>query len=242
MTIEGGIIVMKIAICDDEQIFRDTLYKKLVKYNKTFEIKEFRTGRELIDSRIKFDIIFLDIEMPELNGMDTAKKLRKLSVGSIIIFLTSHIECIQDAFKVKAFRFLSKPVQEDALNEALEEAEKEIVGQEKIVINQKGKIFELSVPDVMYFEAFGDGTYVYDNKDNVYECTVALKEWDKRLEGTPFFKIHKSYIVSMMYVSSINNNVLRLEGVDQDFTISRRNITPFKDAYMDFVKNNSRVI
>ena len=45
MTIEGGIIVMKIAICDDEQIFRDTLYKKLVKYNKTFEIKEFRTGR-----------------------------------------------------------------------------------------------------------------------------------------------------------------------------------------------------
>ena len=52
---------MKIAICDDEQIFRDTLYKKLVKYNKTFEIKEFRTGRELIDSRIKFDIIFLDI-------------------------------------------------------------------------------------------------------------------------------------------------------------------------------------
>ncbi len=242
MTIEGGIIVMKIAICDDEQIFRDTLYKKLVKYNKTFEIKEFRTGRELIDSRIKFDIIFLDIEMPELNGMDTAKKLRKLSVGSIIIFLTSHIECIQDAFKVKAFRFLSKPVQEDALNEALEEAEKEIVGQEKIVINQKGKIFELSVPDVMYFEAFGDGTYVYDNKDNVYECTVALKEWDKRLEGMPFFKIHKSYIVSMMYVSSINNNVLRLEGVDQDFTISRRNITPFKDAYMDFVKNNSRVI
>ena len=233
---------MKIAICDDEQIFRDTLYKKLVKYNKTFEIKEFRTGRELIDSRIKFDIIFLDIEMPELNGMDTAKKLRKLSVGSIIIFLTSHIECIQDAFKVKAFRFLSKPVQEDALNEALEEAEKEIVGQEKIVINQKGKIFELSVPDVMYFEAFGDGTYVYDNKDNVYECTVALKEWDKRLEGMPFFKIHKSYIVSMMYVSSINNNVLRLEGVDQDFTISRRNITPFKDAYMDFVKNTSRVI
>ena len=233
---------MKIAICDDEQIFRDTLYKKLVKYNKTFEIKEFRTGRELIDSRIKFDIIFLDIEMPELNGMDTAKKLRKLSVGSIIIFLTSHIECIQDAFKVKAFRFLSKPVQEDALNEALEEAEKEIVGQEKIVINQKGKIFELSVPDVMYVEAFGDGTYVYDNKDNVYECTVALKEWDKRLEGMPFFKIHKSYIVSMMYVSSINNNVLRLEGVDQDFTISRRNITPFKDAYMDFVKNNSRVI
>ncbi len=233
---------MKIAICDDEQIFRDTLYKKLVKYNKTFEIKEFRTGRELIDSRIKFDIIFLDIEMPELNGMDTAKKLRKLSVGSIIIFLTSHIECIQDAFKVKAFRFLSKPVQEDALNEALEEAEKEIVGQEKIVINQKGKIFELSVPDVMYFEAFGDGTYVYDNKDNVYECTVALKEWDKRLEGMPFFKIHKSYIVSMMYVSSINNNVLRLEGVDQEFTISRRNITPFKDAYMDFVKNNSRVI
>ena len=61
---------MKIAICDDEQIFRDTLYKKLVKYNKTFEIKEFRTGRELIDSRIKFDIIFLDIA-----GIDTLDRI-----------------------------------------------------------------------------------------------------------------------------------------------------------------------
>lgn len=242
MTAEGGIIEVKIAICDDEQLFRDTLYKKLVKYNKNFDIKEFRSGRELIDSRMKFDIIFLDIEMPELDGMDTAKKLRKMSVGSLIIFLTSHIECVQDAFKVKAFRFLSKPVQESALQEALEEAEKEIVGQEKIVINQKGKIYELGVSDVMYFEAFGDGTYVYDNHDNIYECSVALKEWDKRLTGMPFFKIHKSYIVSMQYVSSIDNNILRLEGVDEEFTISRRNISTFKAAYLDFVKNNSRLV
>ena len=186
---------MKAAICDDEKIFRDDLIKHLQKMDPDLEFHEFTNGKELIRSKMQFDIIFLDIEMPELDGMETAAKLRKLSVGSLIIFLTSHIERVQDAFKVKAFRFLTKPVEAEPLLEALKSAKAEIEQQEKVVINQKGRIYELKLTDIVYIEAYGDGTYIYDNRDNVYECSVQLKEWNNRLEGSGFYKIHKSYII-----------------------------------------------
>lgn len=233
---------MRIAICDDEKIFRDAIYKYITKYNSDYEIKEFPNGRTLLNSRESFDIIFLDIEMPELNGMETAAKLRQLSVDSIIIFLTSHVEKVHDAFKVKAFRFLTKPVQNEALKEAFTEAVNEISNQEKVIINQKGKIYEVKLKDIVYIEAFGDGTYVYDNNNNVYECTVQLKEWDNRLRGHFFFKIHKSYIISMLYVTGIVDSRLTLSGVQSEFTVSRRNVSAFKEAYLNFVKNNSHVI
>lgn len=233
---------MKAAICDDEKIFRDDLIKYLQQMDPELEFHEFTNGKELIRSKMQFDIIFLDIEMPELDGMETAAKLRKLSVGSLIIFLTSHIERVQEAFKVRAFRFLTKPVQPQPLMEALRDAKAEIEQEEKVVINQKGRIYELKLTDIVYIEAYGDGTYIYDNRDNVYECSVQLKEWNNRLEGCGFYKIHKSYIISMRYVNRIVENQLTLEGVPADFTISRRNASAFKEAYLEFVKTNSRLL
>ena len=111
-----------------------------------------------------------------------------------------------------------------------------------MVINQKGRIYELKLTDIVYIEAYGDGTYIYDNRDNVYECSVQLKEWNNRLEGSGFYKIHKSYIISMRYVNRIVENQLTLEGVPAEFTISRRNASAFKEAYLEFVKTNSRLL
>ena len=114
--------------------------------------------------------------------------------------------------------------------------------QEKVVISQKGRIYELNLNDIVYIEAYGDGTYIYDNRDNVYECSVQLKEWNSRLEGKGFYKIHKSYIVSMRYVNGIVENQLKLEGIPAEFTISRRNAAAFKEAYLEYVRTNSRLV
>ena len=130
----------------------------------------------------------------------------------------------------------------DALKEAFSEAVKEISDQEKAIINQKGRIYEIKLKDIVYIEAFGDGTYIYDNKGSVYECSVQLKEWDSRLSGRYFFKIHKSYIISMLYVTSMVESSLTLSGIKSKFTVSRRNVTAFKEAYLNFVKNHSRVV
>lgn len=233
---------MKAAICDDEKIFRNNLRDIISELDPEIEICEFPNGKELLRSKAKFDIIFLDIEMPEINGLETAAKLRKLSVSSLIVFLTSHVDCVFDAFKVDAFRFLVKPAQHDKLAEVLKSAKEMLEKQEKVVISQKGRIYELNLNDIVYIEAYGDGTYIYDNRDNVYECSVQLKEWNSRLEGKGFYKIHKSYIVSMRYVNGIVENQLKLEGIPAEFTISRRNAAAFKEAYLEYVRTNSRLV
>ncbi len=233
---------MRIAICDDEKIMRDRLRVCLGRYDKDLCCDEYKSGLELLSSSDKYDIIFLDIEMPGISGMETAGELRRRKSNARIVFLTNHLECIQDAFKVKAFRFLSKPVDHEELNETLRETQAEILSLESIVISHKGRIDTIPLKKLVYFESFGDGTYIYDTDGNVYECSVQLKEWDKQLGGKGFFKIHKSYIVSLGCVSHIENNQLFLSGISQSFTISRRNLTSFREAYLKYVRNNARVI
>ena len=233
---------MKIAICDDEKHMRSLLRQKLAARSGEIKVTEFSGGRELISSKESFDMIFLDIEMPDLDGMETAARLREKGVSSLMIFLTSHEEFMRDAFKVKAFRFLSKPVDEKELDEAMSEAEKELSAQNKLIIEQRGRIYEVRSADVLYIEAYGDGTYIYDNAGNVYDSKKQLKQWEEELSGQPFFKIHKSYIVSLAQVARIEGAEVTLIGQKKPLTVSRRNLSAFKEAYLDHVRKNARIV
>lgn len=233
---------MKIAICDDEANIRNLLRQKIAERPEDANITEFSDGSGLLASKDNFDVIFLDIEMPRTDGMETAAKLREKGVCSLMIFLTSHDEFMRDAFKVKAFRFLSKPVAEKELNEALDEAEKELASQNKLIIEQRGRIYEIRLADVLYIEAYGDGTYIYDSSGNVYDSKKQLRQWEGELSEHSFFKIHKSYIVSLAQVIKIEGNEVTLSGLKKPLTVSRRNLSAFKEAYLNFVKYNSRIV
>ena len=108
----------KIAVCDDENIVIDDIIEKLQSRRNEYEIVRYNSGDELLTAALDFNILFLDIEMRGLSGMETAFKLREMNYDGIIIFLTSHTEFMPDAFKVKAFRFLNKPIDIEKFNEA----------------------------------------------------------------------------------------------------------------------------
>ena len=101
---------MRIAICDDEKIFRDQIKKYILEVSSDSSIDEYTCGDDLAGSESNYDIIFLDIEMPGISGIETAEKLRENGSDADIIFLTSHVEFVYEAFKVRAFRFLQKPI------------------------------------------------------------------------------------------------------------------------------------
>lgn len=233
---------MKIAICDDETHMRTLLSRKISARSPKIIITEFSDGSELVRTEETFDIIFLDIDMPQLDGMETAAKLRQKGTSSLMIFLTSHEEFVRDAFKVRAFRFLSKPVDDGDLAEALDEAEKELTSQDRLMIEQRGRIYEVRPSDLLYLEAYGDGTYIYDNSGNVYDSKKQLKQWEQELSGKGFFRIHKSYIVSLAKVVKIEGAEVTLSDVQKPLTVSRRNLSAFREAYLDHVRKNARVI
>ncbi len=152
-------MIYKIAVCDDEQIFVDDVVAKLKEQSEQCEISEYISGEELLNSSLEFNIIFLDIEMTGINGINTAFALRERGYDGMIIFLTSHTEFMPDAFKVKAFRFLDKPLDSLKFNEAFSEAKKEIMNTEHILLSDKsGKTVYLKLTDIIYLEAYGDGT------------------------------------------------------------------------------------
>lgn len=231
---------MKIAVCDDEIIIRKRIGDLIKKYDNTSDIDEYANGAELLKSEKEYDVIFMDIEMPGPNGMETAETLREKGVSSHIIFLTSHVEFIYNAFKVKAFRFLRKDIDENDFFEALQCAEKELKSLKRIIVRKKDIILSVDVRSVVFLEAFGDGTYIYDKNGNVYECSTQLKTFEDDLSGYGFFRIHRSYLVSLFYVDSIENSFVKMQGVNEPLAISRRKNQRFKDTYLQFIKENAR--
>lgn len=233
----------KIAVCDDEQIFVDDVVKKLKEQSEQCEISEFNSGEELIKASFEFNMIFLDIEMTGINGINTAFALRERGYDGMIIFLTSHAEFMPDAFKVKAFRFLDKPLDSEKFNEAFSEAKKEIMNTEHILLSDRsGKTVYLKLTDIVYLEAYGDGTYIYGKTGKVYDTDRPLKYWKGQIGSEHFYQIHKSFIVSYMYVSDISKDgQVVMKGFKQPLDISRRNVVPFRNGFFDYIRKYARI-
>lgn len=233
---------IKVAVCDDQKHHCVYLKSLLNKYSFDMDIYEFNRGADLLRSPVRFDIIFLDINMPGMDGMATAKELRERDKAVKIIFTTSHDEFVFDAFTVKAFRFLKKPVDYEKLVEALQEAEIEMLNTEQIVITHKGKITKILLDDIVYMESFGDGTYIYDNAKRFYESSRQLKWFDEQLKGKGFFRIHRSFLISFRYVKKIESKSAYIDSFDMELPVSRRNIAQFKEEYFGYIKNKAEIL
>lgn len=234
----------KIAVCDDEQIFVNDVVEKIIEQSEQCEISEYISGEELLNSPLEFNIVFLDIEMTGINGINAAFALRERGYDGMIIFLTSHTEFMPDAFKVKAFRFLDKPLNSERFNEAFSEAKKEIMNTEHILLyDRSGQTVYLKLTDIVYLEAYGDGTYIYRKNGKVYDTEKPLKYWKEQIGSEHFFQIHKSFIVSYLYVSDISKaGQVAMKGFKQPLDISRRNVVPFKNGFFDYIRRYARIV
>lgn len=232
---------LRIAICDDEEIISNKIKEQLKSINSKFNITTFNSGEQLLNSKETFDLILLDIEMKGLDGIETANLIRKRKNKEFIIFLTSHSEFMPEAFKVKAFRFLCKPLEMDKFKEAICEVEKEILNNRRIAINEKGKVELINIQDIIYVEAFGDGTYIY-TKNDVLESNRQLKYWMSELGTEHFFQTHRSYFVALRYIKKLNNNEVKTNYINHLIPISRRNNVALKDALFTYIKKYARFI
>jgi len=233
---------MRIAVCDDVKGLRNQVKKLICSYNNKYVVTEFSDGSELVRTGESFDLIFLDIDMPGMDGLSAAKELRKREDPVLIAFLTSHDELVRQVFKVDAFRFLEKPINPKEFCEVMHSAENELQKKERIVIKSRGEQWEIPLSTIDYLEAYGDGTYIYDSKGKVYESTEQLKNWENRLQGKYFFRIHKSFLVALSRVEGIVNEEAILFGRTERLKISRRKVTEFKEAHWDYIDKHAKVI
>ena len=236
---ELGEVAMKIAVCDDEPLLCKEIIRRIQRLSPGEDIFEFHNGKELLNSGESFDLVFLDIDMPEMGGMETASLLCRRRRDTLIIFLTGSREHILEAFKVRAFRYICKPVNPEEFHEAFFSAKQELCERVMISVRHDHVTCTILLDDVICFEAYGDGTYIYTDEE-VYTSARSLKSWLDEVGDHCFFQVHRSYAISLRYIQSIETDTITMRGQNLVVPVSRRSRTALKEAFLAYMKENAR--
>ena len=232
---------LHIAICDDEPVLCNKAKDIMLEIQSEYEIDTYSSGVNLLASHFNYDVIFLDVEMPELNGMQVAKRLRDRSYRGEIVFLTSHSEYMPEAFKVRAFRYLTKPVRKDELVELLEDIENDMFENETILVDSFGSEKLIHIRDIVYIESRKKNSVIHTIDEGV-ETSFSLKYWMERLSENEFCQVHKSYIAAFKYITQIEADTLMLREADARIPISRRRYNDVRRAFFDYVRRHARIL
>ena len=221
---------MKIAICDDEKHFREKLHRVLISYENLLPntlILEFPSGEELIkhyNECFGFDIIFLDIEMQGLTGIESGEKIRQLDDDVLIIFVTSHTQYAIPAIKVGVSDYILKPFSSAEIIQVLENAIKKYQSRHFIVTLEcrAGNIHKLDISEIVYAE-FRNRTITFYTNSYEYECIGILHHYEALLAPYGFFRCHKNLLVNMKYIKTIEKNlILTTTGIKLDISARKR--------------------
>lgn len=238
-------VYMRIAVCDDEKYFRDSIKEKITSiYKEDMDtvVKTFDSGFEFLkhynENTQSYDVIILDIEMGIINGIDTAKEIRKLNKDVNIIFLTSHDEFAKEGYEVNAFRFLSKPIQEDKLIESIESVKSKADSVKKVLVSNKYEDILIKIGDILYIEAQNKDIYLHTYKD-IYNDKNNLGYYEELLKKDGFFRTHRSYLVNLDFVKSYTPKEITLDNGDVVY-MSRLKYKAFKEHLYNHIKKTAR--
>lgn len=208
---------MKIAVCDDEKRCRDTILNYLRDYfreEKEPEITAFTRGEELLETYKRgktFDLIFLDVEMDGLSGVETGEKIRELDEEVLIIFVTSYAKYVPDAFRVRAFQFLVKPLKREEFEKETRRALTVIQKRRKLYhIKNKDSENYVEIRSIMYIEVYHKLIHIH-TVNGIYKMGGCLSTELNKLEEYGFVKCHKSFIVNMNFVKGIERSEIQLK-------------------------------
>ena len=232
---------MRIAICDDEEKYRVQLKTVLDKLliDEDWDIDTYDDGRILNEkfSDNPYDLVFLDIEMPAVDGITLAKKLRSLSDTVYIVFLTGHIEYALEGYEVNALRYLTKPVDVNKLKEVLQYVQEKNGGKQQIMIKEDGENIVIDINDVIYMESMNQNVRIVTTKGE-HVIRYNIGDFEEKLKRQGFFRVHRGYLVSLSKVQRFaKGDVIMDNGVA--VPVSRSNLKPLKDALYSYVEGSA---
>lgn len=207
--------MIRIAVCDDEKYFREKIGTLLQEYSSAREfginVESFASGEEFLASEKKemFDVIFLDINMEGMNGIETAQKIRQFSEDIVLIFITAYVAYSPEGYKVNAIRYLLKD--SDSFKTAFWECmdavrNKLMVVEKKEKFEFQGKEMVIPLSHIVYMESnLHKVTFYIKGKEiQAYTMYEKLDAIEERLRKTQSFcRIHQSYLINLKYVDEV---------------------------------------
>lgn len=202
--------MINIAIVEDSPadagVLSEYVRRALQECGQTCEISVFeRSSAFLTGYRGNFGIVFMDIELPDIDGMEAAKQLRKVDPDVVLIFVTNMSQYAVGGYAVDAMDFMVKPVSYDNLRLKILRALKHIERRkaEKLTIQGKTGVQVVSIPSIKYVEVFNHKLTIY-TVDGTVTAAGSLGKIEEKLEGFPFSRCNNCYLVNLDYVTGVD--------------------------------------
>lgn len=223
---------LNIAICDDDKAHVGIIREYINRINIGYDIQIFEaySGEEMLEliKSTHIDLIFLDIEMKELNGIEVGKKIREINEDTIIVFLTGYRDYALEAFQIESYQYIIKPITFENFNILMQKILirlKEMSAYRYVndvfTFKTRDEIVSLKYKCIYYFERQGKRIHVSSQVGD-YDFIGTLKSIDDFLNPNIFMRCHQGYIVNTDKLLNVKDNQIILHGVEKAIPISRR--------------------
>lgn len=229
-----------IAICDDEQYMSDKIHEMVSDFfrKKHIEITtvQFPNGEELLKYDKTIDILFLDIQMGGMNGMETARRLRARKFKGILIFITILKEMVFQAFDVTAYDYLIKPIEESQFKKTMERliTSMQNANEANLFVQKGHESYMIAFEDIVFCEVIDRKIYLHLISSSVIDFYERMDKLEKKLDNR-FFRCHRSFIINLKYLKSFKNGFALMEG-GKEIPVSRSKSREFSNVILQYMK------
>jgi DNA-binding LytR/AlgR family response regulator len=228
-----------IGVCDDQRFSALILQEHIASLKRelggiNWEIRVYTSPVKMLEESADLNILFLDIEMPELDGIETGERLMELNPSCKVILATSRIDRFKDGFRIRALRFITKPYDRDEIKDALCACLDMSVGEHTVEMFLNRICYRVKEKDIRYIRAFNGYVEIIAGKE-VYRKDTSLDALEESFDKRLFCRIHRQYLVNLKYVDSYKKDSVTIK--NEILPISKRRQTDFMCQYTDYDLN-----
>lgn len=231
--------MIRIAIVEDEQKDIENLSKLLNRYGQEhsehLEIFDFRNAINFLTNyQPNYDLVFMDVQMPHMDGMEAARSLRKLDTETLLIFVTNMANVAVNGYEVAAFDFIVKPAEYASLCIKMDRVRENLSlrNEKKIIIQSDGAKILLKSQEIYYVEVM-DHKLVYHTTRGDFPAYGTISKVASELDDIGFSFCNKSYLVNLKYVSKVEKYVVTVNGMELQISHPRKK--DFMNELSDYI-------
>ena len=231
--------MIRVAIVEDDAEVQGVLQEYVRRYTRQygteFEVTVFADGVDILDNyRAVYDIIFLDVEMKHLDGMETARRIRELDRDVVLLFITNMAQYAIKGYAVGALDYVLKPVPYFAFSQQLQKAEEKLRRRARhyLAVPVEGGLRRLDTAQIYYMESEGHRVHFY-TEEGEFLAPGALKTFEERLADLPFARCNSGYLVNLAQVKSVQQGLAQVG--PYELQVSRPKRKSFLAALADYI-------
>lgn len=240
-------IFVKIAIIEDEQLHTELLMEYIkswsIQKKVTVKIKSFPSAESFLfhwEEEIDFDLLFIDIQMKEMNGMELARYIRERDRDIIIIFTTGIVDFIEEGYEVEAMHYLLKPIAREKVEQCMEKVKKRKKQKQFLLLHGIDKLWKIDIEKINYIEAMGHGCIlgVIKEQEEAWQerkITESISELKDMLIDYGFIQCHRSYLCRIANIYKIDKKEIYFDD-GSHIPVSRRMYGEVNQAFIKYFR------